>query len=257
MSKLDTKTGASRAQQQRGMEAILEKLQILDELKKNQDEEKAPQLRVDFPKQDLRLQVTKESDKLLSGSLADADSRITKVVCEPVKEDLMKYGEKGPRHVLIYAKLSANTLVHLFYDIAQRSNQRWIMMKDLREYLSLRDMMRDGKVPKSVLKRISIACDIAWTVEYLHSVEVLVKRLSNTTIHLSCENKCGHPLLDKYRQSPTCKSFLSSSLILTIAANSDRSSSSWEIPAEGLTMFDSEFQKLPHQQHSIYTDIWR
>jgi serine/threonine protein kinase len=195
LSKLDTKTDASRAQQQRDMETILEKLQILDELKKNQDEEKAPQLRVDFPEQDLRLQVTKESDKLLSGSLADADSKITKVVCEPVKEDLMKYGEKGPRHVLIYAKLSANTLVHPFYGIAQRSNQRWIVMKDLRQCPSLRDMMRDGKVPKSVLERISIACDIARTMEYLHSVEILVKRLSDTTILLSRENNVAIPYL--------------------------------------------------------------
>jgi serine/threonine protein kinase len=195
LSKLDTKTDASRAQQQRDMETILEKLQILDELKKNQDEEKAPQLRVDFPEQDLRLQVTKESDKLLSGSLADADSKITKVVCEPVKEDLMKYGEKGPRHVLIYAKLSANTLVHPFYGIAQRSNQRWIVMKDLRQCPSLRDMMRDCKVPKSVLERISIACDIARTMEYLHSVEILVKRLSDTTILLSRENNVVIPYL--------------------------------------------------------------
>jgi serine/threonine protein kinase len=177
------------------MEAILEKLQILDELKKNQEEEKAPQLKVHFSEQDLRLQVTKESEKLLSGSFVDADSGITKVICEPVKEDLMKYGEKGPRHVLIYAKLSANTLVHPFYGIAQRFNQRWIVMKDLRQCPSLRDMMRDNKMPESLLDRISIACDVARTMEYLHSVEILVKRLSDTTILLSHENNAVIPYL--------------------------------------------------------------
>jgi serine/threonine protein kinase len=193
--KLDTKTNDSRAQQEKDMEIILEKLQILDELKKNWEEEKAPQLGVDFPEQDLRLQVTKESEKLLSGSFVDADSRTTKVICEPVKEDLMKYGEKGPRHVLIYAKLSANTLVHPFYGIAQRFNQRWIVMKDMRECPSLRDMMRDSKVSESLLDRISIACEVARTMEYLHSVEILVKRLSDTTILLSHENNAVIPYL--------------------------------------------------------------
>jgi serine/threonine protein kinase len=195
----------------------------------------------------MRLQVTEESDRLLSGSLADADSRITKVVCEPVKEDLMKYGEKGPRHVLIYAKLSANTLVHPFYGIAQRSNQRWIVMKDLRQCPSLRDMMRDGKVPKSVLERTSIACDIARTMEYLHSVEILVKRLSDTTILLSRENNVVIPYLTNIDRARLV-SLSSLEFDLMIAANSDRSSSSWKILAEGLTMFDS---RLPNSRNYL------
>jgi Protein tyrosine and serine/threonine kinase len=191
--KLDTKTNDTRAQQEKDMETVLEKLQILDELKKNQEEAKAPQLRIDFPEQDLRLQVTKESEKLLSGSFVDANSRTTKVICEPVKEDLMMYGEKGPRHVLIYAKLSANTLVHPFYGIPQSFNQRWIVMKDLRQCPSLRDMMRDSKMPESLLDRISIACEVSRTMEYLHSVEILVKRLSDTTILLSHETNAVVP----------------------------------------------------------------
>jgi hypothetical protein len=117
-----------------------------------------------------------------------ADARIVNVVCEPVKEDLMRYGEKGPRHVLIYAQLSANTLVHPFYGIAQRFGQRWAVMKDLRECPTLGAAIRDGRLPQFVLERLGIAHDIAKTIEYLHSVEVLVKRLSDKTVLLSSDH---------------------------------------------------------------------
>jgi len=190
-----TKADESKTQQETYMETIIKRLQILDELKKDRDEQKPPQLNVDFLESDSRLSVTKENEKLLSGSLVNSDSTTTAVICEPVKEDLMMHGEKGPRHVLIYAKLSANTLVHPFYGIVQRHHQRWIVMKDLRQCPSLRNAIRGKEMPQSALERLNVACDVAKTMEYLHSVEVLVKRLSDTTILLSSENGTVIPYL--------------------------------------------------------------
>jgi hypothetical protein len=184
-----------QTQQESYMVTILAKLQILDELKKNQDDQKSSDLEVDFSESDSRLSVTKDDDNILYGSLELADATTTKVVCEPVKEDLMRYGEKGPRHVLIYAKLSANTLVHPFYGIAQRFNQRYTVMKDLRECPTLGIAIRDGHLPQPVLERLGIAYDIAKTMEYLHSVEVLVKRLSDKNVLLSLENSTMTPYL--------------------------------------------------------------
>lgn len=215
--KLITKADENQTSLETYMGHILAKLQILDDLKKNLDEERVSNLEVEFPESDSRLSVTKDGDNILCGSLVLADARTMKVVCEPVKEDLMRFGEKGPRHVLIYAQLSANTLVHPFYGIAQRFDQRWTVMKDLRKYPTLGVAIQDGNLPQSVLERLGVAHDIAKTVEYLHSVEVLVKRLSDKTVVLSSDYGTITPYLtDLERARLVCAlSFIYRTAILT------------------------------------------
>jgi hypothetical protein len=133
--KLLTTIDGNQRQQEAGVADILSKLEILDELKKNLDEKLCSDLSVDFSESDSRLSVVKENDDLLCGvlSLPNAENFQLDVTCEPVKEDLMRFGEKGPRHILIYARIAANTLVHPFYGIAQRFGKRWVVMRDLRK----------------------------------------------------------------------------------------------------------------------------
>jgi hypothetical protein len=95
--KLITKADENQTSLETYMGHILAKLQILDDLKKNLDEERVSNLEVEFPESDSRLSVTKGGDNILCGSLVLADARTMKVVCEPVKEDLMRFGEKGPK----------------------------------------------------------------------------------------------------------------------------------------------------------------
>ncbi len=54
--------------------------------------------------------------------------------------------------------------------------------------LSLGFAIERGELPQSVLTRLEIAHDVAKAVAYLHSVDVLVKRLSDRTVLLSIDS---------------------------------------------------------------------
>jgi hypothetical protein len=67
--------------------------------------------------------------------------------------------------------------------------------EDLRDQPVLGDAIGRKEIPDSILGRIGIAYDIAKTVDYLHSVEVLVKRLSDRNIVLMLESGTFTPYL--------------------------------------------------------------
>lgn len=93
-------------------------LEILDELKKDLAGKQPNRLEITFSQDDTRLSVIEAGGNILTGSLELGDCGPTDVVGVPIQEDLMRFGEKGPRHVLIYGHLSASTLVHPFWGIA-------------------------------------------------------------------------------------------------------------------------------------------
>lgn len=103
-------------------------LKILDELKKASAGKQPSGLEITFSQEDTRLSVIEAGGNILTGSLELEDGGSTAVVVVPIQEDLMGFGEKGPRHVLIYGHLSASTLVHSFSfwgRIAERFGHRW------------------------------------------------------------------------------------------------------------------------------------
>lgn len=165
---------------------ITAKLTILENLKKNVDEKAAGELPVDFADGDPRLIITPVSDNELSGTLMISDELTVPVVCEPVKEDLMRYGEKGPRHVAIYAQLSARTGVHPFYGIARHSGKRWCVFRDLRDSPTLAEAVSSNKLD-DLFEKVRVAFEVTSTLSYLHSVEILLKRLSDRTVLLVTE----------------------------------------------------------------------
>ena len=123
---------------------VLDKLSILEDIKNNQEgigaTDDAP---VDFEVGDARLQITTETSEELVGTLRISDSHSVSIVCTKVKESLMRIGEKGPRHVGIYCKLSARCLVHPFYGIARYNGMRWLVFQNLRGSPSLARVLPD------------------------------------------------------------------------------------------------------------------
>ena len=170
------------------LQSVLSRLEILEEMKKELDGAKSLNLEVTFSETDTRVSVEQqEGEDSPTGTLSIGEAESIKIVCVPIQEDLMRFGQKGPRYALIYERLSANTLVHPYYGVAQRYGRHWAVMKDMRDVPSLRDALIEKKLPNEFLKRLEIAQMVSKTVAYLHSVDVLVKRLSDTSVLLSIE----------------------------------------------------------------------
>ncbi|KLU87654.1 serine/threonine protein kinase [Magnaporthiopsis poae ATCC 64411] len=174
---------------------ITAKLTILENLKENLEGKAPGDLRVDFADGDPRLAIIQASDNELSGTLTISDELTAPVVCEPVKEELMRYGEKGSRHVAIYAQLSAHTGVHPFYGIARHRGKRWCVFRDLRDSPTLAEAIFSNKLPTDLFERVRVAFEVASTLSYLHSVEILLKRMSDRTVLLVTEQGRTVPYL--------------------------------------------------------------
>lgn len=158
-------------------------------MKKELDQTRPPNLEITFQESDPRVSVAQQGgDDPPTGTLIIGEGESINVVFVPIQENLMRYGEKGPRYALIYERLSASTLVHPFYGVAKRFGHSWAVMKDMRQFHSLGSAMKAKELPETTLGRIEIAQNIAKTVAYLHSVDILVKRLSDTSVLLSVDS---------------------------------------------------------------------
>lgn len=147
----------------------------------------AGSLQLDFKEGDPRIVIDGESEDELLGALQVPGAQSVRIVGDPVNETLMRYGEKGPRHVAIYSQLSARTRVHPFYGIAQYDGKRWAVFQDLRSSPCLADALSLERLD-NILARVKIAFEVAATFSYLHSVEILMKRLSDRTVLLVTED---------------------------------------------------------------------
>jgi len=186
----------ARDSEQDYREQMSSKLEILDELKQDLDQKRVEDgLKIDYRDGDHRLTISTCDDELLTGILSLEDGEDVKIAGKPVKKDLGSYGDKGPRHVKIYGKISANTSVHPFYGIAVRSGRTWALFKDFRHCPTLSKIIRQDELPQDLLVRLAIAHEIALTMDYLHSVEVLVKRLSDKNVILVLEGETWKPYL--------------------------------------------------------------
>ncbi|KAI1827711.1 kinase-like domain-containing protein [Xylaria intraflava] len=218
---------------------IISKLQILDDIKKNQENKRADDLVVDFDESDDRLRVEpSDSEDILLGTLKGPDGTIVSVTCDSVKEQLMRFGEKGPRHVLIYSRLSENTRVHPFYGIARRNGKRWTVFKNMTACDTLSTAILHNKLPHSLLERLAIAREIALTLDYLHSVDILVKRLSDQ--HILLEEEDGR-LIPYITNMESARMFKETST----------GGGAYDVRYEA-----SELSQPGGSRHSIYTDVW-
>ncbi|KAF5649642.1 tyrosine kinase catalytic domain protein [Fusarium sp. NRRL 52700] len=215
---------------------ILDKLSILEDIKNNQEGIGATDdAAVDFEVGDPRLQITTETSEELVGTLRLSDSHSVSIVCTKVKESLMRVGEKGPRHVSIYSKLSARCLVHPFYGIARYNGIRWLVFQDLRGSPSLANALSDERCLQEVMDRVRVAADVATTMTYLHSVEILLKSLTDQTVLLVTENSQLIPYLTE----------LDRARMMSEITGGEKYDARYEAP-----------EKKQIRQHTIQTDIW-
>ncbi|CVL07488.1 uncharacterized protein FMAN_14391 [Fusarium mangiferae] len=215
---------------------ILDKLSILEDIKKNQEGIGATDdAAVDFEFGDARLQITTETPEEIAGTLRLSDSHSVSIVCTKVKESLMRIGEKGPRHVAIYSKLSARCLVHPFYGIARYNGMRWLVFQNLRGSPSLASALSDEGCLQEVMDRVKVAADVAATMTYLHSVEILLKSLTDQTVLLVTENSQLVPYLTEIDRAR----------MMNEITGGEKYDARYEAP-----------EKQQIRQHTIQTDIW-
>lgn len=83
-------------------------LRIVGELKKDLAGKQPGGLEITFSQDDSRPFVIEAGGNVLTGSLKLGDGGLTDLVGLTIQEDLMRFGEKGPRYVLIYGHLSVS-----------------------------------------------------------------------------------------------------------------------------------------------------
>lgn len=118
----------------------------------------------------------------------------TQVVCVPLKPGFEQ--RDSARHILIYSKISAMTLVGRFYGIAEIRGfnpytEHWMVLQDLSMYQTLAQATETNSLSTSVLERLKIAYELSKTVAYLHSVQIVIKSMTQDSIVLS-QGKGGH-----------------------------------------------------------------
>jgi hypothetical protein len=91
--------------------------EILMEMKRKDVSVHEGPAKIDFREGDPRLNLSRDDTSILAGSFQGQS-----VICLPVSTSQID-SRQGPRFVSIYSKISANTLVHPFYGIAEREGR--------------------------------------------------------------------------------------------------------------------------------------
>jgi hypothetical protein len=160
---------------------IAKVLAVLDE----QHPAKLSDLEVNFRRDDGRLKIL--------GRVSDRPPRISAtlddmpVICIPSLTSTKHYSSRLPRLIRIYSKISAMTLVQPFYGIAEIGDpefKHWALMQDLSQNISLAQAIQAKALPKTLPDRLKIAYELSKTVAYLHSVQILIKSMTDANIIL-------------------------------------------------------------------------
>jgi serine/threonine protein kinase len=94
-----------------------------------------------------------------------------------------------PRILLIYAEISRSINVQKLFGVYHHqdpSSLHYTVMQDLGSpFVMLRDALRDQVISKATrIQRLRICYDIAQTVAYLHSVNIIVKVISESSFYI-------------------------------------------------------------------------
>jgi hypothetical protein len=162
------------------MNNILRVGQLQAEQRQRQDEQP---VNIRFPEGDPRLEQISHLDKSqdLPASLKD----VGPVICKAIKNNEIRSGRGGSRHVEIYRLISTRELVEVFYGIAELGGKRYAVMEDLRDEPTLAAIIHSKELDRDVpLSRLRLAYEVASAVAYLHSVDIVVKNISDVNIVL-------------------------------------------------------------------------
>lgn len=134
----------------------------------------------DFVEGDNRLSLRPNAnDDTLLGELV----KVGPVVCYKVNSPDMRIGKRGIRIVEIYQQLALNTLVQPFYGILSYQQHYYGVMQDLQSELTVSAAIMCSKLPE-IRSRLGISYDICSTVAYFHSVNLIVKNLTDLNVIL-------------------------------------------------------------------------
>lgn len=181
VDEMKSRIGESLKNQEESIRNIMQEKQMIAS-------RKAASWSIDYPPGDARLQVSKDAGGSYSGHLNGEP-----VVCIPISSTT-RDSRVGPRHVILYSRLSANTLVHPFYGVADSDGSLFAVMKDLRSAKALGNSLKDT-IFNDDLGRVRIVYDLAQTIAYLHSVDILVRSLSDDKVLLFDDKGRWKPIL--------------------------------------------------------------
>lgn len=113
-----------------------------------------------------------------------------KVVCVPLQT---MYREETPRIVSVYSSLSVSLHVQRFFGLLEEpGNKQFAVMEDLLRQTDVRPFKdartKDILTSASQLCKIRLCYEIVNTVAYLHSVKLVVKIISGSSIYLRFSN---------------------------------------------------------------------
>lgn len=113
-----------------------------------------------------------------------------KVVCVPLQT---MYKEETPRIVSVYASLSNSLHVQKFFGVLkERDKKEFAVMEDLLSQTvhTLKDARtQDNFISASQQCKIRLCYEIANTVAFLHSVNLVVKIISDSSIYLRFQDE--------------------------------------------------------------------
>jgi len=174
--KADSQNALDRAQ----VQAVLD---IVSDMQKNKSEAKSENLTVQFTKNDPRLKII---DKLPGEAIPFAAKlNNLQVMCVPSITNDQTYNVNVPRHIAIYSRIAAHTLVHPFYGIADIDHPQckyWAVMQNLSGYPTLAQSLPNDLLAQDPHSRLKIAVELSRTVGFLHSISIVVKNLSDGNV---------------------------------------------------------------------------
>lgn len=107
------------------------------------------------------------------------------IVCIPLKT---LYRQETPRLILNYSYLSNALHVQKFFGVFQDATGKYAVMEDLKNQehtIALQDAFQNiGFSSATLQNKLRLCYEIANTVAYLHSVDMIVKVISDSSIYV-------------------------------------------------------------------------
>lgn len=110
------------------------------------------------------------------------------VVCVPLTT---MYRDETPRLILNYSRLCAALHIQQFFGIFQDSTGQYAVMEDLqdqKDIIPLSDTIQDRRFQQENIdatqRKLQLCYEIANTVAYFHSINLVVKVISDRSIHI-------------------------------------------------------------------------
>jgi serine/threonine protein kinase len=144
----------------------------------------------------LRLQPAVVGAENLSGQLEG----FGEVECCKMMDENSAAGSEVPRLVNIYSRMSSRTVCRKLWGILERSEGKYAVMESLRESSTLESALGSGDFLTKVnlVQRLHLAWEISNAVDYLHSVNILLKSLSSLNVYIfgiESEDRTIRPVL--------------------------------------------------------------